>query len=190
MTHGRTLCAAFGLALAALAAPGTASAAAFDIDLSNNAARADYRFAITDSGLYGDFGLLHHENDGDMLFGGIQLVGDAGKGAEAFTVGLGARLVNIDANVIDGTALGIGGFFRYVVPEYNRFAFGGHVYIAPKVTSFGDMERYLEYGVRGEYRVMEKASVYLGLREVRADFVGGVDATIDDGLHLGISLEF
>jgi hypothetical protein len=190
MTHGRTLCAALGLALGTLLTAGPAAAGDLDFDLSNNAARFDFRFPVTESGLEADLGILHHEKDGDMLFGGIQLVDDAGGGSEAFTVGLGVRAVSLDANTADGTAVAIGGFFDYVVPEYNRFAMGGYAYIAPAVTSFGDMERYLEYGVRAGYRVMKKASLYVGYRDVSADFIGGVDATIDQGLHAGISLEF
>jgi hypothetical protein len=189
MTHGRTLCAALGLVLGTLLAPAETRAGELDFDLSNSAARFDFRFPVTDSGLHGDVGILHHENDGDMIFGGIQLVDDAGGGSEPFKVGLGVRAVSIDANAADGSALAIGGFFDYVFPEYNRFAIGGYAYIAPKVTAFGDMERYLEYGVRADYRVMKRASIFVGYRDVSADFVAG-DATIDDGLHLGISLEF
>lgn len=190
MTHGRTLCAALGLALGALLTPTHAAAGELDFDLSNSAARFDFRFQLTESGLFGDVGLLHHEDDGDMLFGGIQLVGDAGGGSEPLKAGLGARLVSIDVTGADGSAVGIGGFFNYVFPEHNRFAVGGYAYVAPKVTSFGDMERYLEYGLRADYRIMEQASLYLGLRDVSADFATLGDATIDDGFHLGISLEF
>lgn len=190
MTHGRTLCAALGLALATLLLPAQAGAGELDFDLSNSAARFDFRFQLTDSGLFGDVGLLHHEDDGDMLFAGLQLVGDAGGGAEPMKAGLGARLVSIDAPGADGSAVGIGGFVNYVFPEHNRFAVGGYAYVAPKVTAFGDMERYLEYGVRADYRLMKQASIYLGLRDISADFTGFGDATIDDGFHLGISLEF
>jgi len=190
MNHGRTLCAALGLALGSLLTPAAASAGDLDFDLSNSAARFDFRFPVTQTGLHADVGILHHEDDGDMIFGGLQLVGDAGGGAEAFTVGLGVRAVTLDANGVDGSAVAIGGFFDYVQPDYNRFAFGGYAYIAPAVTSFGDMERYLEYGLRVEYRVMKQASLYLGYRDVSADFIGGVEATIDQGLHAGISLEF
>jgi hypothetical protein len=190
MTYGRTPRAALGLVLGILLTTGPAAAGDLDFDLSDSAARFDFRFPVTESGLHGDVGILHHEDDGDMIFGGIQMVDDAGGGGEPFTVGLGVRAVSIDANVADGSAVSIGGFFRYVMPDYNRFAFGGYAYVAPSVTSFGDMDRYLEYGIRAEYRVMKKASLYLGARDVSADFTGGGDATIDDGFHVGISLEF
>jgi len=192
MTSGRTpratLAAALAFAASILALP--ALAADLDFDLSNSAAHLDYRFSITDTGLDADLGLLHHDDDGDVLHAGIILVGDAAQGAEPFTAGLGARAIVVDANVIDGTGIAIGGFFRYVMPDFNRFAIGGYAYLAPSVTSFGDLDRYMEFGVRGEYRVLDKASVYLGLRDVSADFAGFGDATVDDGLHVGISLEF
>jgi hypothetical protein len=190
MTHGRTLCAALGLALGVLAAPAEVRASELEFDLSDTAARFDFRFPVTTTGLHADVGILHHEDDGDMVFAGLQMVDDAGGGAEPFTVGLGVRAVALDASSVDGSAVAIGGFFRWVMPDYNRFAFGGYAYVAPSVTSFDDMERYLEYGLRAEYRVMKSAALYLGYRDVSADFVGGVDATIDDGLHAGISFEF
>lgn len=188
MTLGRIVLAALALGLASGLAP-RAHAAQLDFDLSDTSARFDFRFDLTDTGLKADVGLLHHEDDGDLLYGGILLVGDAAEGKEPFTAGLGLRLVNVDANVVDGTGLAIGGFVRYVFPDYNRFAIGGDAYISPSVTSFGDLERYFEYGIRGEYRLTKSAGMYLGLRNVKGDFGVG-DATIDEGLFVGISLEF
>ena len=191
MTHGRTLRAAFSLSLASLlCAAGPAQAGDLAFDLSDSAARADFMFAIPSTELTGDAGFLHDDNDGDVIFGGIQLVDDAGQGAEPFTVGLGLRAVNVDANTVDGMALAIGGFFNYVFPDYNRFAVAGYLYFAPSVTSFNDLDQYLEYGIRGDYRILKKASVYVGIRQVKADFATGVDSTIGDGLHVGISLKF
>lgn len=191
MTPGRHPRALFAAAaLVALVATLPAAANDLEIDLSNSAFRADYRFPITDTGLHLDAGLLHHEDDGELLHVGLMLVDDAGQGSEPFTAGLGARAVAVDANVIDGTGVAIGGFFRYVVPEYNRFAIAGNAWVAPSVTSFGDLERYVEFGVRAEYRVLKQASIYVGLRDVSVDFAGFGDATVDDGLHLGINLEF
>jgi hypothetical protein len=188
MTPGRIVLAALALGLASGMAS-RAQAAQLDFDLSDTSARFDFRFDITDTGLKADVGLLHHEDDGDLLYGGILLVGDAAGGKEPFTAGLGLRLVNVDANTVDGSGLAIGGFVRYVFPDYNRFAIGGDAYISPSVTSFGDLERYFEYGIRGEYRLTKNAGMYLGLRNVKGDFGAG-DATIDEGLFVGISLEF
>lgn len=189
MTLGRIVLAALALGLASGMVP-AAEAAQLDFDLSDKAVRVDYRFDVTDTGLTADVGVLHHKDDGDMLYAGIVLVGDAGQSAEPFTAGLGLRASALDANAAgDGAALAIGGFIRYVFPDYNRFALGGDAYIAPSVTSFGDLERYYEVSVRGEYRLTKNAGVYVGAREVKGDFGPGY-ATIDDGLHVGISLEF
>lgn len=189
MTLGRIVLAALALGLCSGMAS-TAQAAQLDFDLSDKAARIDYRFDVTDTGLKADVGLLHHKDDGDLLYAGIVLVGDAAQAEEAFTAGLGLRVAALDANAAgDGAALAIGGFLRYVFPDYNRFALGGDAYIAPSVTSFGDVERYYEVSLRGEYRLTKNAGLYVGAREVKGDFGTGY-ATIDDGLYVGISLEF
>ena len=188
MTLGRIMLAALALGLFSGMAS-TAHAAQLDFDLSDTSARFDFRCGLTDTGLKADVGLLHHEDDGDLLYAGVLLIGDAAEGKEPFTAGLGLRLVNVDANVVDGTGLAIGGFVRYVLPDYNRFAIGLDAYISPSVTSFGDLERYFEFGIRGEYRLTKAAGFYLGLREVKGHFAVG-DATIDEGVFLGISLEF
>ena len=189
MTLGRSMLAALALGLAS-GMVSTAQAAQLDVDLSDKAARIDYRFDLTDTGLTADLGLLHHKDDGDLLYAGIVLVGDATEAKEAFTAGLGLRLAALDANAAgDGAALAIGGFLRYVFPDYNRFVIGGDAYIAPSVTSFGDLERYYEVSLRGEYRITKAAGLYVGAREVKGDFGPGY-ATIDDGLYVGISLDF
>ena len=189
MTLGRSMLAALALGLASGMTP-TAQAAQLDFDLSDKAARFDYLFKLTDTGLSGNVNLLHHEDDGDLLALGVVLVGDAAEGKEPLTAGLGLRAIIIDANVAgDGTGLAIGGFVRYVFPDFNRFALGGDAYIAPSVTSFGDLNRYFEYSLRGEYRLTKNAGMYLGAREVQGDFGFG-NTTIDDGLFVGISLEF
>lgn len=189
MTLGRIVLAAFALGFVSGMAP-TAQAAQLDFDLSDKSARIDYRFDLTETGLSADLGLLHHKDDGDLLYAGIVLVGDAGESAEPFTAGLGLRGAALDANAAgDGAALAIGGFLRYVFPDYNRFAIGGEAYIAPAVTSFGDVERYYEISVNGEYRLTKNAGLYVGAREVKGDFGTGY-ATIDDGLFVGISLDF
>lgn len=189
MTLGRIVLAALALGLCSSMAS-TAQAAQLDVDLSDKSARIDYRFELTDTGLKADVGLLHHKDDGDLLYAGIVLVGDAAQSTEAFTAGLGLRISAIDADAAgDGAALAIGGFLRYVFPDYNRFAIGGDAYIAPSVTSFGDLDRYYEVSLRGEYRITKNAGLYVGAREVEGDFGPGY-ATIDDGLFVGISLDF
>ena len=189
MTLGRIALALPALALVLGLAP-VAQAAQFDFDLSDKAARLDYRFDLTDTGLKGDAGLLHHTDDGDLLHFGIILFGDVTDTAEPFTAGLGVRAIVIDSpGAGDGAGIAIGGVARYVFPDFNRFAIGGDAYIAPSVTSFGDLHRYLEYSLRGEYRITKAAGIYVGAREVEGDFGAGY-ASIDDGLYVGITLEF
>lgn len=186
MYLGRIMLAALALGLSPLAQAGD-----LDVNLNNDVVRLSYRFPLTDTGLAGDLGWLHHSDGGDLLHVGVMLIDEAGHGKEAFTAGLGGRVIRVDggAGGASGTALAIGGSFRYVFPDYNRFAFAGAAFLAPSVTSFADLEGYYEAMLRAEYRVLEHGSVYLGLRSISADFGPG-RSSIDDGLHVGVDIAF
>lgn len=182
-----------------LGAAGVAQAGSLDLNLSGDALYAGFATAAGNTGLEVDASILHHEEEGlpdrDIGALGVHLVDDAAQGATPFRVGVGAKLFFVDATVADGGALGIGGHVRYTLPQYNRFAIGGHAYFAPDVSSFGDTTRYLQYGVRAEYEILRQANVYLGYRRVRAEFdYGGVAGqetlTLDSGVHFGFRIFF
>jgi hypothetical protein len=160
-----------------------------NLSLNNDTIGLAYLRPVTDTGLTADLGYLRHTDGGNLTHFGLMLVDEAGSGREAFTVGLGGRLLRIDGGAASGSAVAIGATFRYVLPDYNRFAFSGAAFVAPQVTSFSDLEGYYEVTLRGEYRLLEKGSIYLGLRSMSGDFGVG-RASVDDGLHVGIDLAF
>lgn len=88
-----------------------------------------------------------------------------------------------------GEALAVGGFLQYQLPDYNRIGFGAHIYYAPGVIAFGGLDRFLEYGVRADYQVLRNANVYIGYRQVKADF-GADFYNMDSGFHIGMQLNF
>lgn len=181
----------------ALTVSGTAGAASLDLNLSDDA--AEFKFA-THSPLEGDavletqFSWLHEQStsDGnsDVVALGLHMVDDATPGGTDFRVGIGGRVLAMEAgDVLDGTALAVGGYFRYTIPNMNRIGVGGELYHAPSIVSGGDLERYTQWAVRGEYQILRQANVYLGYRRVRPDFGGGA-VTLESGLHLGLRLNF
>lgn len=166
-----------------------------DLNLSGDAVRLDFATPMSASGLEADVSFLHHEEDNgvdaDIAGLGLHLVDDAAQNVNPFRVGIGAKLFFMDTEVLDGGALGVGGFFRWTLPQYNRFALGGSVHFAPDVVSFGDAETFLAYTVRGEYEILRQANVYIGYRRVRAEFTGVPDkVTLDSGVHFGIRITF
>jgi hypothetical protein len=182
--------ASLALAMAGMWAQ-VASAATLDVNLSDDTARLAYAFPVTDTGLMADFAVLHHDTGGDLFSAGLHLVDDAAGGTEPFTVGLGGRLYAVDTDGgPSGSMLAIGAWGRYVVPQYNRFVIGASLHYAPSVISFGDADGLLELSLRGEYRVLKRASVGLGWRrsEVDFDLVGSVK--VESGAHLSLNIEF
>ena len=80
---------------------------------------------------------------------------------------------------------------RATLPQVDgdRIGFYGHGYFAPDVLTFGDSEDLVEVEARVTYSIIREADVYLGLRYFKAGF-DEVDVVMDNGLHLGIRLEF
>lgn len=169
--------------------PYGAQAAKLDFNISDEAFLVRYT-QPTAEGLESDFGLLHQEDDIYLASLGLHLVDNAATETAPFQVGLGGRLQLVDTEGPSGGAISLGAWGRYSFPGANRFAIAGNVYFAPDVTSFGDMENFLEYGVRGEYEVLRNGSLYLGYRKIEADFDVVDDADLDKGLHFGMQFTF
>lgn len=169
--------------------PFGAQAAKLDFNLSDEAFLVRYTQPAA-SGLEADFGLLHQEDDVYLASLGLHLVDNAATDAAPFQVGLGGRVQLLDTDGPSGGAISLGAWGRYNFPGANRFALAGNIYFAPDVTSFGDMENFLEYGIRGEYEVLRNGSLYLGYRKIEADFDVVNNADIDKGLHFGMHFTF
>ena len=67
-------------------------------------------------------------------------------------------------------------------------------YFAPNVLSFGDMDDYQEFEIRGEYKVSEQLTGYVGYRNNRADYdtnnVKIKNADLYDGVMIGGQFNF
>ncbi|MEL7298646.1 MAG: YfaZ family outer membrane protein, partial [Pseudomonadota bacterium] len=120
------------------------------------------------------------------------LTGEASPGANPVIGGLGGKIFVIDPDAlnVDAVVLGIGGYLRYTMPQYDRINVYAHAYIAPDVLSFGDGDRFHEVEARIGYNVLREADVYVGLRNISASFDNGAELTVDTGLIAGIQLRF
>jgi len=165
---------------------------AFDINVNDDAARAALFLRAGNPMLLADLGWLHHQTRGDAIHLGIHLVDEASNGKDSLQAGLGVRFVYTqpDNALVDGSALALGGFVRYVLPNANRFNIGGYLYYAPDVVSFGDVVEYYDVGARIGYNVVRDADVYLGVRSTKADYGGPGRFSFDSGLHIGFEIRF
>ncbi|MEL6449233.1 MAG: YfaZ family outer membrane protein [Pseudomonadota bacterium] len=169
-----------------------AHASELNLSLNDDAARLTYAWDVADNGLKLDGGWLHHQDRGDVINLGLHLEGAASSGTSPVIGGLGGKVFFIDPDGVgfNATVIGVGGYLRYTLPQYNRFNLYAHAYFAPDVLSFGDDDTYREFEARVGYNVLREADVFLGVRYANVDFDGAGDLTMDNGLHLGIQLRF
>jgi len=182
-----------GLALAVVALP--AAADTLDFNVSSDAAKLAYIRDIGSDGLEVGGGLLHHDDDGEIFEGQLHLVDRPEPGREALLLGIGGKVpvISDDRRDADGTALAVGGKLHYTLPMYNRAAVAADLYFAPSVTSTNDIDGYQEYAVRGEFKVLEDASVYLGYRNIELSYDGGSlgdDRDFENGVYGGLRIDF
>jgi hypothetical protein len=163
-----------------------------DVNLGSNAAQVGYSASLTNSGLEGSLGYLHHTNLVDIGSVGLGLVGNASPVGSPLLFGVGGKALFISPqnSSENGVAIGLGAHFHYVWPSYNRFAIGGELYFAPSIVSFNHADRYLEFGVRAGYSVLRNAEIYVGYRHVSAAFSGTSNITLDNTFMAGLSLTF
>lgn len=188
--------------LSLLAAAGAARAEGLDFNLSDQALRGAFAGDLTDVfpriGGQWDAGVLLGEEDErnfTQLHGGVLVTGDAGAAQANVIAGLGARIAFVDTDApaagdANGGALALGGSVDARLPAFNRIGFIAYAYGAPKASSFGDFEGYLEYAGGIDYQVLQAASVYLGYRQLKIDAKDVGDFTVDNGWHLGLRLSF
>lgn len=183
---------AFCVCIAATPALAQTTGTALDVNLNGDAVRLGFSWRLGDPKFLAELGWLYNQDKGDVVHGSFHLVDAASGSGEALQAGLGVRLVHTrpDPSVIDGTALAVGGFVRYTLPDANRYNIGGYLYYAPDVTSFGDQTEYYELGARLGYSVLRDGDVYLGLRRIEAEYKGFGSFKLDSGLHVGLELRF
>jgi hypothetical protein len=169
-----------------------AQADRLDLDLNDDAARLTYVHPFEARRTQVEGSWLHHQDRGDVIAAGFQITGNAASQERPVNAGLGARLVYADADGVNasGSAVAVGGFFDAKIPQYDRFGIGGHLYFAPDVLAFGDATEFFDFSVHGSYSVLRQGDVYVGLRNVRADFDDNGSVTFDTGLHIGFRLSF
>lgn len=163
-----------------------------DVNLGGNAAAIEYSTNLTNTGLEGSLGYVHHTDKVDIGSVGLGLVGNASPVGSPLLFGVGGKLLFLSpkGNVDNGTAVALGAHFHYVWPSYNRFAIGGEIYYAPNIVSFNNADRYLEFGVRAGYSVLRNAEVYVGYRHISGAFTGTGNVTLDNTFMAGLSLNF
>ena len=178
------------LALAVLIA-GPVLADSLSLDLNNDALRLNYGHDFSKN-YTADIAWVHVKDLGNTFTGGINLRQTLNSDLSAV---IGGKAVLQQHNHLpEGTAIAVGGGLRLTPPSAKQFSIAGTVYYAPNVLSFGDMDNYREFELRGEYAFSEQLTGYAGYRNNRADYENGnikaKGVELYDGIMIGGQFNF
>lgn len=179
------------LAACAVAASTGVYAHTLDLNLNNDAVALDYNTQIDKSELNVGAGLLHNQDTGDVFYGSFFVADNVNK-QSGLLAGIGGRAYFIDADRTreSGTAVGIGGFLNWEIPSVTNLSVRSDLYYAPDVLSFDEIDGYVDFSARLQYRVIEQAWLYIGYRNTEAKTQSPGKAKIDEGGHLGVMIWF
>jgi len=172
---------------------GIASADSLEISLGSQTARFIYRahfgneqFAVNQF----DLGLLYDNDDELIEHLGLHVTGPAGSESPGLDVGVGVRAYAMQANDADAAGVALGGFLDYSPPALDRvdLVLGG--YYAPNIVSFMDADGLYEWYTHVGYKILPRASAFLGYRKFNASLGRGQDVKIDGNLHFGLAFAF
>ncbi|HLP97050.1 MAG TPA: YfaZ family outer membrane protein [Sideroxyarcus sp.] len=172
-----------------------AAADTLDIGLSNTTAQLKYGVPGSLAGKSEMYAELVY-NDANSLIGGVGLlVANDEISVPGLTIGLGAKVVAATIKTLpkrkNASALAVGAQVRYELPAERRVAFAGELYLAPKIISFGDADRYQQFGARAEFSISPQMQVYAGYRKIWFNLNSiATDAVLINGPHLGVQLSF
>jgi hypothetical protein len=184
---------ALALALTSL----SAQAEIVDVNIGNKTFRGAFsgplaRFMPGTKGQY-DVGAIFNRQNTDNLFQthvGLLLTGDMGTTDVNLAAGLGGRLLYSRLGSSNGGALALGGQVEARPASFNRLGLSASTYYAPSITSFADLDRYLESTVSLDYEVIHDGSIYGGYRNVKQSIGSSGNTTVDNGLNVGVRLKF
>ncbi len=155
--------------------------------LNNDTFSLNYSTAAVAEHSNVDLGWLHSTDNGDIANLGFQVEQNAGG---TNTYALGGQLVGVFNDFDNASALALGGRFNVGLPSEPKVRFGGHVWLAPKVTSFSDATGYQDWGVRVGYQALERGEVFVGYQYAKIEYKNNFDVKIQDNIHVGMELTF
>jgi hypothetical protein len=183
------------LAISLLSVSCFAAADTLDVGLSNTTAQFKYGVSSGLAGKSEVYAELMY-NDVNSVIGGMGLlVANDEMNTPGLTFGVGAKAVAATIKNApsrkNASAIALGLQVRYELPSERRVALAGELYMAPKIITYGDAERYQQYGVRAEFSMSRQVQIYAGYRKTLFVISStGADAVLINGPHLGVQLSF
>lgn len=177
------------LALTLAAAP--AFATDLDLSLTDDSVKAQVNVFDANANTQVGAGYTYHEGSRHIANVDVHAQGRTALGNLPTTAGIGLQGIYWDDDPFDGGAVGLGGFATVNIPNVPGLSFTGAAHYAPDILSFGDSQDMTSLELRGSYRVIRTAEVFVGYRYLNTDLedIPG-DADLDEGVMAGMKLYF
>ncbi len=182
-------------AISLMSVASIAAADTLDIGLSNTTAQFKYGVASGLAGKSEVYAELMYNDKNSVIGGAGLLVANDEMKVPGLTIGIGAKAIVATIKDAPGrtnsSAIALGAQVRYELPVERRVAFGGEAYFAPTIITFGDADRYQQYGARAEFSISPQLQVYAGYRKTWFVVKGsGSQSVLINGPHVGVQLSF
>jgi len=183
------------VALSLMSMTTLAVADTLDIGLSNSTAQFKYGVPSGIAGKSEVYAELMYNNVNSVIGGVGLLVANDELTVPGLTIGVGAKAVAATVKETPTrqktSAVALGAQVRYELPSDRRVAFSGEFYYAPEIITYGDAQRYQQYGARAEFSISPQMQVYAGYRKTQFTLKpSGINVALINGPHVGVQLSF
>ncbi|MFV2060185.1 MAG: YfaZ family outer membrane protein [Gammaproteobacteria bacterium] len=167
-------------------------AAAINAQLSNDSARFMYTGGAISTRLQFEGGAIYTENDilgvAGLLVSGENL--DAPVVATLGIRGYFGEVTNSNSTNYTVSAIALGGDLAFSPVNLPGFEFGGYYYIAPSPVAYGDIDKFVDFGVRVGYQVIPLTTLFIGYQSITVEVLNFGKYTIDEGIIFGMNFTF
>jgi len=172
----------------------TAQAGGLEAYLSDKTAQLQFINDAAGIGLPGadmSLGLFFSDDKDYMASFGLKATGTPA-GEQPLTFGLGGKayIGTTDRPDQNFQAIALGAEARYTIPANMPMAVAADIHFAPSVTSFGDADQLVDWGVRYELEVTPGVSGFVGYRRLTLDLDRDSSYKVDKRVHLGVRFSF
>jgi hypothetical protein len=181
------------LAVTLIVASPAVLAGSVNLNVSSNAAQLEVGY-LSKGNSEIQSGFLYNETGSVLIDTGLIVKGGGDKGASSGVSGGGGVKViaaKLQQGLVSYNAAGIvlGGQVMFPLPAAPSVALGAEFYSTLKITTFGDADRYTQFGFRVEIGP-PNAKFFFGYRELNFHITKTADVSIDIGGYTGILISF
>ncbi len=169
---------------------------ALDVNLNNTAVQFKYSASIRSlnkSNSEFHVGALYNDSKNTCADIGVMVKGE-NNSVPGMSIGVGIKALTGSIHYGPFTnsmsAIAIGGEVGYTIPTAKQIAILGEYFAGPKITTFGDAERFNQFSLRLEYEVIPQTKAYIGYREINFGIKAGGGAMLDSGWNAGVKVSF